>query len=115
MLAATKRLLAIIMVSMVVIGAAGMCMVILGTTGTTGTTGIIDMVGTNGMCIVVILGNVVILGMVIVGTVIEQAMGMVIKLGIVGIVTHTVGMNTVGLLAASNNLTFCVIITDWSG
>ena len=125
MLAATKRLLVIIMAGMVILGIIGMFVVILGIIGVfvvilgiigmcrigidmVGNIGIIDMVGTNGMCIVVILG------MVIVGTVIEQAMGMVIKLGIVDIVTHTVGMNTVGLLVASNNLTFCVI-TAWSG
>lgn len=106
MLAATKRVLVIIMAGMVILCIIGMVVVILGTTG------IIDMVGNIGMCRVVI-------GMVVNATIIVMAIVMaivmVIKLGIVGIVTDTVGMNTVGLLVASNNLTFYVIITAWSG
>lgn len=77
-------------------------MVIIGTTGTNGMVVIICVMGINmvGMCNVVIL-------VVIVGMVIEQAIvGIIIKLGIVGIATNTV---------SSTNLTFCVIITAWSG
>lgn len=94
MLAATKRLLVIGM-RMVIRGIIGMFVVILGIIGM-----VVVILGIIGMCRVVIV-------MVVSAAIIVMA--------IVGIVTGTVGMNTVGLLVASNNLTFCVIITDWSG